>query len=677
MLILRLMRSHALVLLLVAFVWLALSRARPAEANSIVVSTLNDELTTNGQCSLREAVANAGLNSQTYPDCAAGSGNDRISFSVAGTLLLSSTLSTIGVIDTAGLTIDGANSMTLSGGDAIRLFAVNAGVPLTLSNLVLTNGYSGGSDGGVAVVNGGTLVLDHATIQNSHCACGAGSAILASGGSVSLLNGSVVQDNYGAAYAAINSTGAVTIVNSFVRRNSATSGGGALSVSGPVLISNSQIMSNSAPLGGGLYLGGSVLIANSQLANNTATSGSGGGINALAGSRVTVDSSLFATNVATGTGSPNGGAIYSEGNLTLTNVSLSGNFASQRGGGIEIIGTLSAKNSSLSDNRAYHGGGIADDGGTSSLVAVSLSSNHADGFGGGIINFATTILVASNLSGNSASHGGGIENGGTMALTDVTLSGNAAVDDGGISNAGMLTLISGIVSANHADQSGGGIGNDGALYIYNSTLSGNSGHFGGGIFNGRTLNLANSTLSGNVATSGGGIYNWNVGDATLTNVTLDNQVPPTGTAHNLYLAAGVLTLTNSIVNFDAASGANCFGAGAPKSVSRGHNLANDTSCGLTFTGDQQGPQVPVLLGVLANHGGPTLTQLPRAGSAAIDAGDNAVCAGVPINNLDQRGVLRPLDGNGDGIAICDIGAVERRPSDTDSVPWLWLPLIVR
>ena len=40
------------------------------------------------------------------------------------------------------------------------------------------------------------------------------------------------------------------------------------------------------------------------------------------------------------------------------------------------------------------------------------------------------------------------------------------------------------------------------------------------------------------------------------------------------------------------------------------------------------------------------------GSPAVDTGDNDVCAAAPINNLDQRGEVRP-----DGAA-CDIGAFE-------------------
>ena len=43
-----------------------------------------------------------------------------------------------------------------------------------------------------------------------------------------------------------------------------------------------------------------------------------------------------------------------------------------------------------------------------------------------------------------------------------------------------------------------------------------------------------------------------------------------------------------------------------------------------------------------------------AASPAIDAGDQAVCAAAPVNNLDQRGFVRP----GTGHTQCSIGAYE-------------------
>jgi hypothetical protein len=57
-----------------------------------------------------------------------------------------------------------------------------------------------------------------------------------------------------------------------------------------------------------------------------------------------------------------------------------------------------------------------------------------------------------------------------------------------------------------------------------------------------------------------------------------------------------------------------------------------------------------------------------AGSAAIDAADDAICAAAPVNNRDQRGFTRPWGPH------CDIGAFEAWPP----MPLrTYLPLIMR
>lgn len=58
------------------------------------------------------------------------------------------------------------------------------------------------------------------------------------------------------------------------------------------------------------------------------------------------------------------------------------------------------------------------------------------------------------------------------------------------------------------------------------------------------------------------------------------------------------------------------------------------------------------LAPLNDNGGLTLTHALLASSELIDAGDNAVCAAMPVNNLDQRGESRPIG------SACDIGSVE-------------------
>src|SRR5690348_322158 len=52
--------------------------ASAASAATIVVTTSIDALVTDGNCSIREAIINANNDAATWPDCAAGSGEDTI-----------------------------------------------------------------------------------------------------------------------------------------------------------------------------------------------------------------------------------------------------------------------------------------------------------------------------------------------------------------------------------------------------------------------------------------------------------------------------------------------------------------------------------------------------------------------------------------------------------------------
>jgi predicted outer membrane repeat protein len=161
--------------------------------------------------------------------------------------------------------------------------------------------------------------------------------------------------------------------------------------------------------------------------------------------------------------------------------------------------------------------------------------------------------------------------------------------------------------------------------------------------------LKNVTFSGNSAAEGGGMLNAYDTVPTLTNVTFSENSANTkgGGMYNYYSSPIV---RNSIL----------WGNTAPT----GSQLHNESSTPVILYSDLQGGcpagntcsnviSADPLLGDLGNYGGSTQVLPLLPGSAAIDAGDNADCPAQ-----DQRGASRPLDGNGDGTATCDMGAYE-------------------
>jgi hypothetical protein len=118
-------------------------------------------------------------------------------------------------------------------------------------------------------------------------------------------------------------------------------------------------------------------------------------------------------------------------------------------------------------------------------------------------------------------------------------------------------------------------------------------------------------------------------------------------------------LSNSIVALN--TGGDCEG-NIPSGTSIipiysfGYNLDSDDTCHLTETGDQPGVTSSSLnLSVLGRFGTVnTPVHIPLAGSVAHDAGDPY----GSCESIDQHGNVRPYDEDGDGLAICDIGAYE-------------------
>lgn len=161
------------------------------------------------------------------------------------------------------------------------------------------------------------------------------------------------------------------------------------------------------------------------------------------------------------------------------------------------------------------------------------------------------------------------------------------------------------------------------------------------------VNSTISTVTGPAAGSGG--------TATIVYSTISGTGSSASAPYRAQILVNdALTLFGAVVVQNAVGGPNCE-AGSTASV--GYNFADDTTCGLTGTGDHQGVGLDALLGTLADNGGPGLTRLPRTGSPLLDAIPAAACQTGPAAGIttDERGLPRPaLDG-------CDIGAAEVQP----------------
>jgi len=455
----------------------------------------------------------------TVSDCSAPSGapgrlvevitaaaaGDTVVFSCSGAITLTATIT----ID-KNLTIDGAGqSVTISGGNAVRVFTISAGITFNLQNLTVANGLAMSHGGGV--YNSGALTVTNVTFSGN----------TADGGAAAFVGGGIYN----------SSTGTLDVLGSTFSGNSADVGGGIYNLGpGTVYVSNTTFSGNSARSAGALFSAGTANVTNSTFSDNTATN--------------------FA------------GALYSAGTATVTNSTFSGNFASAGGGGITGAGgVLNVTGSTFSGNwTTSSGGGITNwNGSTLNVTDSTFSGNSATNNGGGINNDGTLTATNSAFSGNGAgAGGGGIYGTGKLKVVNSTFSTNdAGAAGGGIANSGggTLDVTNSTFSGNSAFRAGGGISNDGTLTVTNSTFSGNSAYgasplSGGGIYNSAgTVTVTNSTFSGNSASQGSGIR----GPATLKNTIVANSTAGGNCSGTITDGGGNLQFGGAVANSCGAS----------------------------------------------------------------------------------------------------------------------------
>jgi predicted outer membrane repeat protein len=512
----------------------------------------------------------------------------------------------------------------------------------------------------------------------------------------------------------------LSVTSSHFVRNTATVGGGALwapdlTVSDTTFSQNSVTGANG---GGGAVLATSATVGTSTFEQNTALAAGGFG-GAIRATTITVTSSSFTSNSATYAGAvyapdatvvdstfeqnaatgatASGGAIYATGSTDITDSTFTGNQAAYAGGAVFMFsGFVTATDSAFDQNTANGADGIggAIHGGTVTLTSTDFDGNGATASGGAIYTTNGNVTITGGtftgnaVSGDPTAAGGAIF-AGTVTATGAVFSSNSATAAGGAIFAGTVTATHSMFTGNTVSGSGGAVytttaanvtdgtfsansatgasGSGGAIYSSTgsvgstaSTFAGNQAALRGGAIDtwSGTVTATNSTFSANAATgpaSHGGAISSDTGAVAATNVTFDmNSAGMYGSS--IYdVPGGSVTLANTIL----AKASGAYDCAVQTKIDGGGNFSTDASCGFTQPTSHSSVALASLhLGSLASNGGPTQTIALGAGSVAIDAGLDAVCAAAPVSGLDQRGAIRPQG------AHCDSGAYEAIPVPT-------------
>lgn len=287
-------------------------------------------------------------------------------------------------------------------------------------------------------------------------------------------------------------------------------------------------------------------------------------------------------------------------------------FSSQSGGGIlvENVTNFNLLNSVLYSNKANTGGGISTDSVNNVLISFSDISFN-------LITDGNTNADGAAIYHNST---------GQMKIQNSFIHNN-------FKDATVPQCRNAIINRNTDDD----------MYVFSSTISHNSG-------------IGNTCMDG-IYAQNGNLYLVNttiIGNGNVGISFFDS--PPNN--YNLFVRNSIIA-DNANKDCDVSTGIINFG-----DIYGGHNLISDLSCTIfTTTGNllNTNPQLSVAKSIFPTTGFLFNYYEPLFNSPAIDQGSNLpVNVGNPnaCQMYDQLFRVRPIDGNGDGNAICDIGAVE-------------------
>lgn len=274
------------------------------------------------------------------------------------------TLTSGQIVINKNLTINGpgAESLIISGNNTSRIFYIDIGDTVTISNLTISNGNSGlGTGGGI---------LNHSELTLSNC----------------VVTGNI-SNSYGGGIS--NESGILVVENSTISVNTATTAGGGLcNINGMLTVTQSTINGNSAKSAGGIMntttVDGSAMtnLINSTISGNTATESNGGGIRNEPLVSIDVNPPMPPFTLPNTPGSPfpdgetNQAAAIIINNCTITNntaaVGRGGGIYGYQSGLIDVSSFVEYRNSIIAGNSAAVGKDCYNENGTMKSLGYCL-----------------------------------------------------------------------------------------------------------------------------------------------------------------------------------------------------------------------------------------------------------------------------------------------------------------
>ena len=466
-----------------------------------------------------------------------------------------------GVIINKNIRIDGKGH-TIDAKNLGRIFKIDGGFAVTLTNVTLTNGNA--TVGG-AIYNFGNLDLVHVNFVNNTAKYGGAIMNYAYG---LVLDDSTFANNTAKIGGAIyNSADCFVVGNSTFTNNTAKIGGAIYNYGIGFVIGNATFVNNSAADGAGAIMNGGrgFVIGNSTFTNNTAKIG---GAIYNYGIGFVVGNSTFANNTA-----EDAGAVYNEGdNSVVGNSTFVNNTATSIGGAIINNGKLVVDNSAFEDNAAnYYGGAILNNG---KLVVdnSAFEDNAANYYGGAIFNWDDLQVTNSAFDGNDIL----VRN--IRAMDNVDHGGAAIYNwKNGKLDISKSNFTNNIKNYKNGDRLVGAVATIGDATISDSYFVNNSGRWGGalsvmgGEFSIATnfIDIDGTKFVNNSALYGGAMFVWG-SNYSISNSVFDkntafgkgNMTPNNNNGGALVVTQGNIPISGTIINSNFTNNKAQYGGAA-------------------------------------------------------------------------------------------------------------------